>query len=568
MQTILNNAKRLYQLKLNQTLPLYTRYIYNELLNSSAKITAVFGARGVGKTTCARIFAKTINCFNRTDDYEACNECESCSAFNNSGSYNIHELDAASNNTVDDIRSLIEQVRIPPQIGKYSVYIIDEVHMLSQAAFNAFLKTLEEPPEHAIFILATTEKHKIIPTILSRCQVFDFNRIRIEDIVEHLEYIAKSENINYEVEALNIIAQKADGGMRDALSVFDQISSFTENNITYDKVIETLNVLDYDYYFKLTDAFIYNNVSQALLIFDEILNKGFDAGFFINGLSSHFRDMLVAKDEITLQLLEAGQKVKENYKIIAQKTTTDFLYKALDITNECDINYRASKNKRLHVELALIKICNITNTSGEEKKKSELNIAPKESNNTQTGKKLNNTTRDTIIKKNTTSVSSPEKTKNTPVNTINASISIKSALNTNSDNREESDKQEIKRNNSFSEEDIRQALKKYSETIKDSNPHFYVILNNNNLHIKDNQIIIEAISSMQQSGIEANKTNLQDFIRDKLENDNIQVITQTQKTGTQQNEKRLYTDSDKFEYLKAKNADLDILRTEFQLDFD
>jgi len=346
-----------------------TNTLKNSIKNNHLAHAYLFcGPRGVGKTTCARIFAKTINCFNRTDDYEACNECESCSAFNNSGSYNIHELDAASNNTVDDIRSLIEQVRIPPQIGKYSVYIIDEVHMLSQAAFNAFLKTLEEPPEHAIFILATTEKHKIIPTILSRCQVFDFNRIRIEDIVEHLEYIAKSENINYEVEALNIIAQKADGGMRDALSVFDQISSFTENNITYDKVIETLNVLDYDYYFKLTDAFIYNNVSQALLIFDEILNKGFDAGFFINGLSSHFRDMLVAKDEITLQLLEAGQKVKENYKIIAQKTTTDFLYKALDITNECDINYRASKNKRLHVELALIKICNITNTSGEEKK--------------------------------------------------------------------------------------------------------------------------------------------------------------------------------------------------------
>jgi DNA polymerase-3 subunit gamma/tau len=289
------------------------------------------GPRGVGKTTCARIFAKTINCSNKTADFEACEECDSCKAFNDSGSFNIHELDAASNNSVEDIRNLTEQVRIPPQIGKYSVYIIDEVHMLSTAAFNAFLKTLEEPPPHAIFILATTEKHKIIPTILSRCQVFDFNRIKIADIVNHLEYVANKENIKFEPEALNVIAQKADGGMRDALSVFDQISVFSDNNITYDKGIETLNILDYEYYFRLNDAFLNGNISNTLLIYDEILSKGFDGSFFINGLSSYFRDLLVSKDSITIQLLEVGDKIKESYKEFASKVDVNFIYKALEI---------------------------------------------------------------------------------------------------------------------------------------------------------------------------------------------------------------------------------------------
>jgi len=350
-----------------------TDTLKNSIKNNHLAHAYLFcGPRGVGKTTCARIFAKTINCSNKTDDFEACDECDSCKAFNDSGSFNIHELDAASNNSVDDIRSLTEQVRIPPQIGKYSVYIIDEVHMLSAAAFNAFLKTLEEPPPHAIFILATTEKHKIIPTILSRCQVFDFNRIKISDIVNHLEYVANNESINYEPEALNVIAQKADGGMRDALSVLDQISSFTENNITYDKVIETLNILDHEYYFRLNDAFLNGNISNTLLIYDEILSKGFDGSFFINGLSSYFRDLLISKDNITIQLLEVGDKIKENYKEYANKVDVNFIYKALDITNACDLSYKASQNKRLHVELALIKLCNINNNdlNTEVKKKS------------------------------------------------------------------------------------------------------------------------------------------------------------------------------------------------------
>lgn len=318
------------------------------------------GPRGVGKTTCARIFAKTINCMNPTAEGEACNECESCVAFNEQRSYNIHELDAASNNSVDDIRQLVEQVRIPPQIGKYKVYIIDEVHMLSASAFNAFLKTLEEPPRHAIFILATTEKHKILPTILSRCQIYDFNRISVEDTVEHLSYVASKEGITSEPEALNVIALKADGGMRDALSIFDQVVSFTGGNITYRSVIENLNVLDYEYYFRLTDCFLENKVTDALLLFNDVLNKGFDGSHFITGLSSHFRDLLVSKDAATLALLEVGAGIRQRYQEQAKKCALPFLYRAMKLCNDCDINYRASKNKRLLVELAIIQVAQLT----------------------------------------------------------------------------------------------------------------------------------------------------------------------------------------------------------------
>lgn len=318
------------------------------------------GPRGVGKTTCARIFAKTINCMTPTADGEACNQCESCVAFNEQRSYNIHELDAASNNSVDDIRQLVEQVRIPPQVGKYKVYIIDEVHMLSTSAFNAFLKTLEEPPHHAVFILATTEKHKILPTILSRCQIYDFNRISVEDTMNHLMYVAAKEGIAAEPEALNVIAMKADGGMRDALSIFDQVVSFTGGHITYKSVIDNLNVLDYEYYFRLTDSFLANKVSDVLLLFNDILNKGFDGSHFITGLSSHFRDLLVAKDAVTLPLLQVGAGIRQRYQEQAQNCPLPFIYKAMKLCNDCDLNYRVSKNKRLLVELTLIQLAQLT----------------------------------------------------------------------------------------------------------------------------------------------------------------------------------------------------------------
>ena len=317
------------------------------------------GPRGVGKTTCARIFAKTINCEHRTAAGEACNECESCQSFNEQRSYNIHELDAASNNSVDNIRELIEQVKIPPQVGKYKVFIIDEVHMLSTQAFNAFLKTLEEPPAHAIFVMATTEKQKILPTILSRCQTYDFQRITNADIVAQLAYIASKEGIKAEPQALQVIARKADGGMRDALSIFDQIASFTGGNLTYQATIANLNILDYELFFQLTDNAIEGNIPAALLKLDSVIRRGFDPQHFIGGWASHIRDLMVATDPATLQLIEAGQEIAHKYQEQSTKCTPQFLYHGLQIANECDFNYKNSRNKRLSVELAICRICQI-----------------------------------------------------------------------------------------------------------------------------------------------------------------------------------------------------------------
>ncbi|HEY9560854.1 MAG TPA: DNA polymerase III subunit gamma/tau, partial [Anseongella sp.] len=327
--------------------------------NQLAQAFLFCGPRGVGKTTCARILAKTINCQNITPEFEACDECESCLSFRKGASMNIHELDAASNNSVDDIRSLVEQVRYPPQAGKYKIYIIDEVHMLSQSAFNAFLKTLEEPPSYAIFILATTEKHKIIPTILSRCQIFDFNRIKVNDIAGHLAYIAGEEKIPFEDDGLHLIAQKSDGALRDALSMFDQIVSFSGGNLSYKAVIDNLNILDYDYYFRLTRSLLEEDIPGGLLLFDEILAKGFDGNNFINGLCSHFRNLLVCKEEKTVQLLEVSEGIRQRYLEQSREASTGFLLSGLNIGNQCDINYRLSKNPRLQVELALMKMCHI-----------------------------------------------------------------------------------------------------------------------------------------------------------------------------------------------------------------
>ena len=335
-----------------------TNTLKNAIRNHSLAQAYLFcGPRGVGKTTCARIMAKTINCLNPTENLEACNECESCRAFNSNTSFNIYELDAASNNSVDDIRNLVEQVRIPPQIGQYKVYIIDEVHMLSKDAFNAFLKTLEEPPAYAKFILATTEKHKIIPTILSRCQIFDFKRITVDDIAKHLAYVAQSEGVNAEPEALNIIAQKADGALRDALSIFDQMVSFSGKTITYKDVIDNLNVLDYDYYFQIIDHILRGNTSDILLILNDIISKGFEPQHFVNGMGNHLRSLMVCKDPITVQLLEVSEQLRQRYLAQSQACPMPFLSRALEINNKCDIDYRAANNKRLHLEIALLKMC-------------------------------------------------------------------------------------------------------------------------------------------------------------------------------------------------------------------
>jgi len=367
-----------------------TNTLKNAIKNNQLAQAFLFcGPRGVGKTTCARILAKTINCTNLQPNGEACGTCDSCRAFQNGNSFNVHELDAASNNSVDDIRSLIDQVRIPPQAARYKVYIIDEVHMLSQAAFNAFLKTLEEPPNYAIFILATTEKHKILPTILSRCQIFDFNRIRVEDMAGHLASIAQKESITYENDGLHIIAQKADGGLRDALSMFDQIVSFSGGNVTYRSVIDNLNILDYDYYFNVTDKLLGEDSAQSLLLFDEILSKGFDGAHFISGLSEHFRNLLVGKDASTIKLLEVSETIKARYLQQSQAASVSFLLSAMNIANQCDISYKLSKNQRLQVELALLKMSNLlsifnmasmpasentTTPNGEVKKKPDTSV--------------------------------------------------------------------------------------------------------------------------------------------------------------------------------------------------
>lgn len=334
-----------------------TNTLKNAIKNNQLAQAFLFtGPRGVGKTTCARILAKTINCMNLDETLEPCNQCESCVSFNRSASFNIHELDAASNNSVDDIRILVEQVRIPPQLGKYKVHIIDEVHMLSQQAFNAFLKTLEEPPEYAKFILATTEKHKIIPTILSRCQIYDFKRIGVKDIAEHLKYVAASENVDAEPEALQIIAQKADGALRDALSIFDQLVSFTGRDLKYKYVVENLNVLDYDYYFAITAHLFEGRLFDALAVLDKIIESGFDGQHFLSGLGAHMRDLLVCSDEKTVALLEVGDKIKEKYLDQARQIDMHFLLKSLDIIQKIEFNYKSSNSKRLQLEIALMQI--------------------------------------------------------------------------------------------------------------------------------------------------------------------------------------------------------------------
>ncbi len=522
------------------------------------------GPRGVGKTTCARIFAKTLNCFNRTADTEACNECESCRSFNESRSYNIHELDAASNNSVDDIRNLIDQVRIPPQIGKYSIYIIDEVHMLSTQAFNAFLKTLEEPPAHALFILATTEKHKIIPTILSRCQIFDFNRIKIEDAVQFLEYISKTEGVAYEIDALNVIAQKADGGMRDALSIYDQIVSFSGSKITYKGVIDNLNILDYEYYFGMVDGFLEKSIPKALMLFNEILDKGFDGHNFINGLASHLRDLLVCKDEITVQLLEVGTNIKEQYKIQARKCSPTFIFEALNICGQCDVQYKTSKNQRLHVELALIQLCN---TDGE-KKKSELPVEPKSTtvNTSATESKPATAIQDTKIKEIKASVSIP-------------SFSIKDALKNGSAKFPSETIKEIVSNvedipvqysvpetKSFTQQQLNVAWDKYALNCKTNEPRMYstLVAQLPVLNI-DYSIEFTISNPLQEEELLKLKPSLLNFLKKELSNSKIDLVIKI--TETEEGNKRLYTDQEKFDHLAEKNPSLIKLKQQFGLDF-
>ncbi|MGB4774862.1 MAG: DNA polymerase III subunit gamma/tau [Daejeonella sp.] len=588
--------------------------------NQLAQAFLFCGPRGVGKTTCARILAKTINCQNLSPESEACGVCDSCKSFQNGNSFSIHELDAASNNSVDDIRSLIEQVRIPPQTGKYKIYIIDEVHMLSQAAFNAFLKTLEEPPNYAIFILATTEKHKILPTILSRCQIFDFNRIKVDDMASHLAEIAEKEDIAYDEDGLHLIAQKADGGLRDALSMFDQIVSFSGKDVNYKAVIANLNILDYDYYFKITDALLTENVAGALVIFDEILSHGFDGNHFITGLASHFRNLLVGKDTITLKLLEVSEGIKQKYQEQSQATSPSFLISALNIANQCDINYKTSKNQRLQVELALIKLCHINavlnlsslafpvevhQAEGELKKKpeaviippaiveteqktpdlssekdiledhkpsAEININEKELHNTHS---TDDPPANYIVSEPAVSTINEENEVEKPKITfskpgLTASVSIIPNLNDLSADYSKKEEEKIdflsgSTKEPFTSEMMLKLWNEYADKIKQAGKLniFTLMTSNPPALLEDDQIELIIENKIQENLLNIEKIALLNFLRVQLNNFNIDIVTRQMEIT---NKKRLYTSTEKYEHMVQKNPKLEELRRKFNLD--
>jgi DNA polymerase-3 subunit gamma/tau len=540
------------------------------------------GPRGVGKTTCARIFARTINCSSITESGEACDECESCLSFNENRSFSIHELDAASNNSVDDIRTLTEQVRIPPQIGSYSIYIIDEVHMLSQSAFNAFLKTLEEPPAHAIFILATTEKHKIIPTILSRCQIFDFNRIHVEDTVEHLKNIAGKESVEFEEDALHMIAQKADGAMRDALSIFDQVVSFTGGKVTYQDVISNLNILDYEYYFRLTSGALEGDTPAMLNLFDEILGKGFDARNFINGYAAHLRDLMVCKDSQTVRLLEVGAGIREKYLSQSKKVSLPFLYEGLEICNQADIQFRTSRNQRLTIELALVRLANLASA---QKKKSATDSAPSAVAPQEPDQAIPGGGRQEA---RTSQASKPEEASTPPGIDENdngdgrtirrASISIKGSLKgmpgkppEDPDHSQPPEGRAGADHSPAADPDpdrIIKAWNEYAASFEQSNPRVFSTL-------KSNQPVVGADGTVRLLlNSEAQRDNFLKNIRPGLSRhicestglSALEILTEVMESG--QNGKKIYTDQDKLEFLMKKNPELGHLKTRFSLDFD
>ncbi|MCD6113482.1 MAG: DNA polymerase III subunit gamma/tau [Bacteroidales bacterium] len=546
--------------------------------NHLAQAFLFCGPRGIGKTTCARILAKTINCKNITEDIEACDNCESCISFNNNTSFNIYELDAASNNSVDDIRNLVEQVRIPPQMGKYKVYIIDEVHMLSPSAFNAFLKTLEEPPEYAKFILATTEKHKIIPTILSRCQIFDFKRITIPDIVKQLEYVAKNENVEADSEALHVIAQKADGALRDALSIFDQIVSFSGKKITYQNVIENLNVLDYEYYFKITDYFLKGDIFNSLLIIDEIIENGFDGKYFIIGLGEHLRNLLVCKDNSTIKLLEVSKNNQEKYYSQSQKCSVNFLIKALEINNKCDINYKTTNNKRLQLELSIMQICSIISDANIKKEKKQSFIAPppKVADKEIVYKKKNIETKNIKAKEIVKTVELKEETDKSE--NLPGSISIKQYLNADLNKIEDTKVEEKKTkeetytnaadelNNEFSQYDLEKAWNKLAEKYQTIDPNIFSTLKHSKPVLKDKNNIVFTVSNKIQNDIFIKeKGRFISYLIDELENNKIDIIT---KIEIKKEDIKPYTTQEKFDKMAKINPKIVDLKNQLGLEIE
>lgn len=571
-----------------------TNTLKNAIRNNHVAQAFLFcGPRGVGKTTCARILAKTLNCHNLTENTEACNACESCISFNNGQSLNIYELDAASNNSVDDIRSLVEQVRYAPHSGEYKIYIIDEVHMLSSGAFNAFLKTLEEPPSYAIFILATTEKHKIIPTILSRCQIFDFNRIQVDDIAHHLEYVAQSEGVTAEADALHIIAQKADGALRDALSIFDQIVSYAGNKVTYQDVISNLNILDYDYYFRITDYLNNGVIANVLLLFNELLAEGFDAHHFINGLGSHFRDLLVAKDQVTIQLLEVSPAIRERY--LQQSGTIDAgqLLHLLDICNKCDQEFKAARNQRLHVELALIRMCNLSGKTAmaafesAEKKSPDIIQKPSAAAATpspavvkpaaETKKEVETENRAEEIPpadpvKVQTAIPVKEQKPAAPVSKGGTSMlkgaSIKSVYSKPPEVKAvtTSDTGELSKD-AFTKEQLLNAWNEYAKSQKTIGKHqlFTTLTMNLPDIISEDKLELVIHNQAQENLMAEEKSALMDYLRKKLNNYYLQLNTRlVEEAGSQE----AYTIKEKYQKMVEKNPDLEEFRRQLGLELD
>lgn len=555
--------------------PTITSTLKNAIkLNQLAQSFLFCGPRGIGKTSCARILAKTINCDDITENIEACNQCVSCKSFNENASFNIHELDAASNNSVDDIRQLVDQVRFAPQVGEYNIYIIDEVHMLSSQAFNAFLKTLEEPPKHAKFILATTEKHKIIPTILSRCQIFDFKRVSVNDIVGHLQFVAKSEDVSAEKEALHLIAQKSDGAMRDSLSLFDRLISFSDKSLTYEAVIEHLNILDYDYYFKITDSLLKNDIKDLLNIFNEVLDNGFEGHHFINGLAEHFRDLLVSKDDITIKLLAKGESLEARYLDQSKACELNFLLEALELCNECDIQYKTTNNQRLLVELTLMRISSINFDTSKKKNKSFIVSQHNKEREVifEKGIKIEEDQKIKLENEQKTD-SFIDKEKSPKIN-INLGAKKKSTLiSINSSFKKEGEiSDEIKpvldsRSEHFSEKEMLQTWKELIGFLKGKEKsNLEITLGVHQPQLLHNYLIELPLSNAaQEEMIQQEKYIILEFLRDKMKNDKIEIktrIIEGEKTNTP------YTNKDKFKKMLDQNPHLGRLRLKLALDPD
>ncbi len=547
-----------------------TNTLKNAITNNQLAQAYLFcGPRGVGKTTCARIFAKTINCTNKLDNGEACDHCESCNSFNSGASLNVYELDAASNNSVEDIRHLVDQVRFAPQLGEYKVYIIDEVHMLSSAAFNAFLKTLEEPPKHAKFILATTEKHKIIPTILSRCQVFNFNRIKTEDISEHLAFMAKNENVTFEPEALQIIAQKADGGLRDACSIFDHMVAFTGSLLTYKQIVENLHVLDYDYYFEITNQMLNQGLPNIMVTFDEILKKGFDGHNFLIGLGEHIRNLLVSKDSYTTNLLEVSENLKKRYAEQAANCSLQFLLKALSIISKTDVNYKSAKNQRLLVEITLMQLCYLTAPLEPEKKNdiSENNVTKEQTT-------PDKNTNQTIIQKINT-LQEPEIKFATKPTFAFDKIKIKSEFSLNELNQKQisvvnnvtavtEDLTTI--NKEVTTQQVLDSIKNYADFKMSSGARqIGTTLNTAKTSFNNHTITIQIQNESQKEQLQSIKQNFLDELRKSLQNNLIKLEIELIESNTPI---KAYKPSDIFKEMVEKNPILLELKKSFDLEID